>query len=170
MPSGHPMDKYSKKMVLNIYNWLVEEGPNVFTVSGLAADGLFLKIAKMTKLDQHTVSGIIREYENCGQLLDSKRQRPGRKKFCTVDLSTRAAVRNVIHSFYSRNESPTIEKIHSELRKDTSYKHCRSSTYKILMKSLGFVFKERNDRLYICKRPEIVARRQYYLPEIKRYR
>ena len=102
----------------------------------LQSAGLFLKIAKMTELDQHTVSGIIREYENCGQLLDSKRQRPGRKKFCTVDLSTRAAVRNVIHSFYSRNESPTIEKIHAELRKDTSYKHCRSSTYKI-MKSLG---------------------------------
>ncbi len=49
MPSGHPMDKYSKKMVLNIYNWLVQEGPNVFTVSGLTADGIFLRIAKMTK-------------------------------------------------------------------------------------------------------------------------
>ncbi len=56
MPSGNPMDKYSKTM----YNWLVEEGPNVFTVSGLAEDGLFLKIAKMKKLDQHTVSGLIR--------------------------------------------------------------------------------------------------------------
>jgi hypothetical protein len=52
MPSGHPMDKHAKEAIVNIYKWLIEEGPNQFNTSSLEEEGIYLKIAKMTKLDQ----------------------------------------------------------------------------------------------------------------------
>jgi hypothetical protein len=81
MPSGHPMDKYAKEVIVNIYKWLIEEGPNQFNTSSLEEGGIYLKIAKMTKLDQKPISKIIREYyANNGRLSDSNISRPGRRK------------------------------------------------------------------------------------------
>jgi hypothetical protein len=38
------------------------------------------------------------------------------------------------------------------------------------MKRLGFVFTYRNDKLYACEKPEIVARKRYYLQHIQKFR
>ncbi len=169
MPSGHPIDKYTKEMVVSIYKWLVQKGPTQLNTSALA-EGRFTKIAEMTKISRHKISEIMREYErNNGRLNDSNCSRPGKKKLRSVDNFTRHVVRNKVHEFYHRNESPTVEKVHTELRRDETYKYSKTTTYKI-MKSLGFVFKERNDKLYICERPEIVARRRQYIQQIKKYR
>ncbi len=32
VPSGHPMNKFGKKIVVNVNDWLEEEGPNEFKI------------------------------------------------------------------------------------------------------------------------------------------
>jgi hypothetical protein len=32
VPSGHPMNKFEKKIVVNVNDWLEEEGPNEFKI------------------------------------------------------------------------------------------------------------------------------------------
>jgi len=110
----------------------------------------------MTGIFQRTVSKIMQEYQRSNGNLDhSNRFRPGRQKLKSVDNH--------------RNESPTVEKVRAELRQSDSCKFSRSTTFKF-MKALGFVFIERNDKLYICERPEIVARRRHYMQQIQKYR
>ncbi len=44
MPSGLPMNKYEKEMVVSIYKWLLLKGPAQLSVTALS-DGLYTKIA-----------------------------------------------------------------------------------------------------------------------------
>ena len=74
----------------------------MFTVSGLAAEGMFLKIAKITKLDQHTVSDIITMRDlgvivsNCGNVS---------QQCSTVAAKARRLIGLMLRTFNSRNRN-----------------------------------------------------------------
>lgn len=130
MPSGHPMNRYEKEMVVSIYKWLSARETVISTTSTIQS------IAGMTQLNRKTISNILRQYKKRGNVFDSNWRRPGRQKFRAIDNFTRAAVRNTVHAFYSRNESPTLTSIHEKLHEDPAYKFSRTTTSQVLYKTV----------------------------------
>ena len=78
-------------------------------------------------------------------------------------------IRRLIHQFYLRNESPTLDKILKELKEKMDFPYGRSRLHKLL-KKMGFCFKFRGKERLIYERSDIIAWRERYLRAIKKFR
>ena len=101
--------------------------------------------------------------------IKSKKAKLSREKFGKLDDFDLGVIRRLIHQFYLRNESPTLDKILKELKEKMDFPHGRSRLHKLL-KKMGFSFKFRGKERLIYERSDIIAWREHYLRAIKKFR
>ena len=95
-----------------------------------------------------------------------KKAKLSREKFGKLDDFDLGVIRRLIHQFYLRNESPTLDKILKELKEKMDFPYGRSRLHKLL-KKMGFSFKFRGKERLIYERSDIIAWRERYLRAIK---
>ena len=98
-----------------------------------------------------------------------KKAKLSREKFGKLDDFDLGVIRRLIHQFYLRNESPTLDKILKELKEKMDFPYGRSRLHKLL-KKMGFCFKFRGKERLIYERSDIIAWRERYLRAIKKFR
>ena len=88
--------------------------------------------------------------------IKSKKTKLSREKFGKLDDFDLGVIRRLIHQFYLRNESPTLDKILKELKEKMDFPYGRSRLHKLL-KKMGFCFKFRGKERLIYERSDIIA-------------
>ena len=87
---------------------------------------------------------------NCeSKKIKCKKAKLSREKFGKLDDFDLGVIRRLIHQFYLRNESPTLDKILKELKEKMDFPYSRSRLHKLL-KKMGFSFKFRGKERLIC--------------------
>ena len=87
-----------------------------------------------------TNSSKIKQREFRKQEIKCKKAKLSREKFGKLDDFDLGVIRRLIHQFYLRNESPTLDKILKELKEKMDFPYGRSRLHKLL-KKMGFSFK-----------------------------
>jgi transposase len=87
-----------------------------------------------------------------------------------LDEDSKYAIRRIVHSFFFKNEPPTLDKVLTAIHADGDLpKLTRSVLWKSL-KELNFCFKKRNRKSILIDREDIILWRRNYLRSIKQYR
>ena len=77
------------------------------------------------------------------QVLNIKKQ--GIKQFKMLDFFDLSVIRRAVHSYFSRNESPTLKKLLKQLKEDIDFPYGKTNLYNLL-KKLGFGIKEEAEK------------------------
>ena len=153
-----------KQIILNIYKNQMQQNAD------LAIEEVVLKVAEISGVSRSSVYKIIKEYK-CNHSLSEPKSYPKRKKMTeAVDDFDRTAIRRKVHTYFFRNELPTIDKILKEVNDDTDLPNFKRTTFYKLLKELDFRFLKRGRNSLLIEREEIVVWRRDYLRKIKKFR
>lgn len=112
---------------------------------------------------------IIYEYKHTGALMSNKT----RNKTCSFDKNDnldKNALRQKIHSFWLRNELPTIDKILQAVNDDPDLPNFKQTILYSTNKKLDFVFIKRKQCSVLIEREVLLVSRNNYLYYIRKYR
>ncbi|XP_072398085.1 uncharacterized protein [Diabrotica undecimpunctata] len=117
-----------------------------------------------------TIYRTIKEYKQTGTVRCPKNIGGRPSILATYDEKVKTSIRQIVHSFFFKNEMPTLNKILSEVNNRPDLPNmCRSLLYKFL-KQINFKYLKRSRTSILIERDDIVRWRRNYLTSIKRYR
>lgn len=135
--------------------------------------------SSLTQVSERTVYRIVKENKenDCvrednspiSDILNEKKPTRGRKPIC-LDEDTRRAIRRHIHSFFFRNEIPTLQKIFQRIQEDDSLPKISQRVLKRTIRELNFRYMKRNRKSFLIEKEEIVLWRRNYLKKLREYR
>lgn len=154
-----------KTQIINVYNSLMEENPNI------AVRDIVAKVASSLGVGKSSVFNILKEYRITGEVKSPKKQKPKEKTIINAtDECTKTAIRRNIHAFFFRNEIPTLDKICTVVNSDPDLPNFSRTTLYRLLNHIGFTYEKRNRNSCLIDREEIILWRRRYLRAIRRYR
>ncbi|XP_023309819.1 uncharacterized protein LOC111692776 isoform X1 [Anoplophora glabripennis] len=160
---GH-LSLAEKQAILNLYKKSLDDEPTLKTVQ------LVSKIAMTLGVAKSTVYRAIKQYKSTGRVSTSKHcgGRPG--IVTCLDEAMKNSIRRIVHSFFFKNEIPTLDKILTEIKSRQDLPQMsRSSLYKF-MKQINFKYLKRSRKSVLIERDDIVRWRLDYLISIKKFR
>jgi len=106
-----------------------------------------------------------------GTISTQNKKNPGRRPSILVDSFDKRLLSRVALSFYRRTppELPTLDTIHEEAISE-GFPACLRSTIYRHLKKLGFAFKERDTKMRVYQRMDIVAHRHRVLRQLPKLR
>ena len=164
---GMPKTVREKNIIFNVIKYFEEEkerhGKQKFR-----PNAVMQKAAEATGVPLRTLQRLSNGNSE-RKKIKSKKAKLSREKFGKLDDFDLGVIRRLIHQFYLRNESPTLDKILKELKEKMDFPYGRSRLHKLL-KKMGFSFKFRGKERLIYERSDIIAWRERYLRAIKKFR
>ncbi|GBO17964.1 hypothetical protein AVEN_81248-1 [Araneus ventricosus] len=166
---GKVLQSSARKSALNIFIRLKDENPNatIKSIVDRASELTGLSASTLFKIEKEAKSGIL--------------QTPGKKRpnavgkrtrLNTYDSFTLQSIRRRVHSFYKRNEIPTVKKLLNDLNNEANILQQKISERTLcrLLNDIGFSFKKRRRQSALIERDDIIAWRRKYLRDIKLYK
>lgn len=99
---------------------------------------MFLIPLLLSGVVRSTVYKVICEYKRTRKLSSPKQSSGRRSLLFTMDDDIKNAVRRVVHSFFHKNEAPTLNKILAELQNHPNIPQMSRSTLYLLLKKINF--------------------------------
>ncbi|XP_023311638.1 uncharacterized protein LOC111692121, partial [Anoplophora glabripennis] len=160
---GH-LSLAEKQAILNLYKKSLNDEPTLKTVQLVSKIAMTLGVAKSTvyrAIKQYKSTGRVSTFKHCG----------GRAGIVTcLDEAMKNSIRRIVHSFFFKNEIPTLDKILTEIKSRQNLPQMsRSSLYKF-MKQINFKYLKRSRKSVLIERDDIVRWRLDYLISIKKFR
>ncbi|XP_057671857.1 uncharacterized protein LOC130903648 [Diorhabda carinulata] len=158
---GH-LSLNKKQSMINLYKQILTDQPKIkFTA-------VVSKIVTTMGIAKSTVYRTIKEYRSTGTVVSPKHSGgcPGLVK--TFDETSKNIIRRIVHSFFLKNEIPTLNKILNEIKKNMDLQNVSHSSLYKLMKEINFKYLKRSRKSDLIERDDIVRWR--YSTSIKRYR
>lgn len=156
-----------KVLILNVY-----EGLRAMDKQ-LGVSDAVIKCSYLTKVSESTIYNILKKSrdgsltrergENC------KPESRGRKKI-VLDDQTRNAIRREIHSFYFRNEIPSVAKLSKVIEADDTLPNISDKVLRRTLKLMNFRYQTRSRNSALIERNDIVEWRRNYLKQIRQFR
>lgn len=127
-------------------------------------------ISKETGFGYNTVCNTVKDYKK-----NNKVKLPNKKKFRPtindrISEFDKNAIRQKIHSFWSKHEIPTLKKMVKDLNDDADLPSISRTSFQRVLKELGFENTKLNMENALTEREDIVVCRQKYISDIRRYR
>ena len=164
---GMPKTVREKNITFNVIKYFENEkerhGKQKFR-----PNAVMQKAAEVTRVPLRTLQRLSNANSE-SKKIKCKKAKLSREKFGKLDDFDLGVIRRLIHQFYLRNESPTLDKILKELKEKMDFPYGRSRLHKLL-KKMGFSFKFRGKERLIYERSDIIAWRERYLRAIKKFR
>ena len=137
---GMPKTVREKNIIFNVIKYFEDEkerhGKQKFR-----PNAVMQKAAEATGVPLRTLQRLSNgNFES--KKIKCKKAKLSREKFGKLDDFDLGVIRRLIHQFYLRNESPTLDKILKELKEKMDFPYGRSRLHKLL-KKMGFSFKFR---------------------------
>lgn len=167
-PKGSALKSSAKTIVMNVFEKLKEWNPID------SWNDVLKKASELTGVSISSIKRMQNEFKVNGSFSTPGRKRPARRGKATriqkFDEFTLSAIRRKVHSFFKRNEIPTVTKVMNIINDDTDLPNLTVHTTRRLMHDLGFVYKKRSRNSMLIEREDIQLWRRRYLREIRRYR
>ena len=141
---GKPVTSGEKAIIFNVFKHLKGNFPLKSQRS------IIERTSKATGSSISTIKRIIKEERP----RSPGKKRPNRKKFTKLDSFDLSVIRRIIHSFYSRNESPTLTKVLKKLKEEINFLYGRTHLFRLL-KTLGFKYKKRGRESILNERSDL---------------
>ena len=93
-------------------------------------------------------------------------EKQGIKQFKRLDDFDLSVIRRTIRSYFSRNESPALEKLLKQLKEDIDFPYGKTNLYNLL-KKLGFRYQRRGREGIVNERSDLITWRGSYLKRMK---
>ena len=153
---GKPVTSAERKIIQNVFSYF--KANNALDTKG----PLIQKTAEATRYPFATVRRVLQEANQGKEPTTPGKKCPNRKEALSkVDDFDLGAIRRVIHSFYSRNESPTVAKIFKKLKEDLNFPY-EATTLSIIIKKLGFRYKRRSRESIFYDRSDLIEWRENF--------
>ena len=163
---GMPKTVREKNIVFNVIKYFEDEkerhGKQKFR-----PNAVMQKAAEATGVPLRTLQRLSNANSE-SKKIKSKKAKLSREKFGKLDDFDLGVIRRLIHQFYLRNESPTLDKILDELKEKMDFPYGRSHLHKLL-NIMGFSFKFRGKERLIYERSDIIVWRERYLRAVKKF-
>ena len=164
---GMPKTVREKNIIFNVIKYFEDEkerhGKQKFR-----PNAVMQKAAEATGVPLRTLQRLSNANSE-SKKIKCKKAKLSREKFGKLDDFDLGVIRRLIHQFYLRNESPTLDKILKELKEKMDFPYGRSRLHKLL-KKMGFSFKFRGKERLIYERSDIIAWSERYLRATKKFR
>ena len=89
-----------------------------------------------------SVKRIVKENEDTKKASSPTNKKQGIKQFRKLDDFDFRVIRRTVHSYFNRNQSPTLEKLPKQLKEDIDFPYGKTKLYNLL-KKLGFRYQRR---------------------------
>lgn len=151
-------------MVVNSYKSRIKANPNLKIREARKV------ISKELGIGETTVSKTIAHYRQTKTVSSPNRTKIFKNITSKVDEFDKCAIRRKIHQFWFNRELPVLDKILSVVNEDESLANfSRTSLYRLL-KSMDFMYTQRERKGAYLENNEIIVWRRKYLKSIKQYR
>ncbi|KAH7945820.1 hypothetical protein HPB49_016011 [Dermacentor silvarum] len=126
----------------------------------------------LTKVSERVLYEWVSEKEKAGRVLTPKKRSGARghqrkKELDDFDLGV---LRRVVHSFFRRNEIPTVAKLMRHIDGDSEMPSVSTATMHRMLKKLGFRYKKRSRNALLIEATLIVQSHHHYLRQIAELR
>ena len=156
---GKPVTSGERAIIFNVFKHLKGNFPLESQRS------IIERTSKATGSSISTIKRIMKEVRP----RSPGKKRPNRKKFTKLDSFDLSVIRRIIHSFYSRNESPTLTKRLKKLKEEINFLYGRTHLFRLL-KTLGFKYKKRGRESILNERSDLIMWRESFLRRIREVR
>ena len=153
---GKPVTSGERAIILNVFKHLKGNFPLESQRS------IIERTSKATGSSISTIKRIIKEKRP----RSPGKKRPNRKKFIKLDSFDLSVIRRIIHSFYSRNESPTLTKLLKKLEEEINFPYGRTHFLDCL-KYLDLSIKKRGRESILNERSDLIMWREFFLRRIR---
>lgn len=151
----------SKNIILNVHDALVHQHP----VSSVRE--LVTLCSTMTGAGEATIYRLLKQRKD-GHLYEPKK--PSGRKLVETYQDYKDVVRRKVHSFYFKNEIPTLDKILTSIKDDESLPDVKRTKLWNILKELNFCWEKQNRKSLLIEKEEIIIWRRQYLRDIKELR
>ena len=155
---GKPVTSWERAISFNVFKHLKGNFPLESQRS------IIERTSKATGSSISTIKRIIKEERP----RSPAKKRPNRKNFTKLDSFDLSVIR-IIHSFYNRNESPTLTKLLKKLKEEINFPYGRTHLFRLL-KTLGFKYKKRGRESILNERSDLIMWRESFLRRIREVR
>ncbi|XP_050507733.1 uncharacterized protein LOC126885278 [Diabrotica virgifera virgifera] len=129
---GRHLSSNEKQFIINMYKQIKIDDP------GMKITAMVAKIKQATGVANSTIYRTIKEYKQTGTVRCPKNIGGRPAVLSRYDEKVKTSVRQIVHSFFFKNEMPTLNKILSEVNNRPDLPNmCRSTLYKFL-KQINF--------------------------------
>ncbi|CAH2010038.1 unnamed protein product [Acanthoscelides obtectus] len=148
----------AKEIVLNVFNYLNRT---------MSQGDALARCESMTDIPEWTIRSVVHEKKKTGATTDPKFNLKGRKAV-KLDDDSKMALRRTVHSFFFRNEIPTLKAVHAAIKENEIIPQMSVEVMRKSLHEINFRYETRNRKSVLIERPEIVAWHRKYLREINR--
>lgn len=133
---------------------------------------LLQNISMNTGISVRTIFRVVNSYIQERNVTSPKRNRDRYHStlFAQMDECQLNGIRRLVHSFFFKNEIPTVDKVMLVINDDPDFPNFKRTTFWKLLKKLNFVYQKRGRNSILLDRGDIVTWRRSYLRSIKKYR
>nr|CAH7722218.1 unnamed protein product [Callosobruchus chinensis] len=154
------LPKEAKEIVLNVFNYLSKS---------MHQAEAFSRCESMTGVPEWTVRRVVKEQNRIGAVDNPLFHLKGRKAI-KLDDDIKMALRRTVHSFFLKNEIPTLKAIHAKIQDNNIIPPMSTDTLRKTLHGINFRYEKRSRRSIFIEKPEIIAWRRKYLRSMAEYR
>ncbi|KAE9522521.1 hypothetical protein AGLY_017086 [Aphis glycines] len=163
-PNGRFVGSRQKVMIINLYKTKCEEQPDI------KYKPLIAYLSKASGIGRDTIVNTIRNYKNDNQLKSPNKTKIRSRINEKIDDFDKNAIRLKIHSFWLRNEVPTLKKIVQAISDDPNLPTIPRTSLQRILKELGFEYTKRARNSALTERGDLIVWRQKFIIDIRRFR
>ncbi|KAK5647894.1 hypothetical protein RI129_002786 [Pyrocoelia pectoralis] len=126
-------------------------------------------IYKWTFTNCRMLWNIIKEIESSGTARSPKKTRTRQSQYTRLQDFEKSRIRKHVHSFFFKNELPTLEKVLRAINDDDSLPDFKRTSLWRVLRKLGFKYQNRSRKTILIEKKEIVLWRRKYLTSIKKH-
>lgn len=157
---GKPVSSGERVIICNVFKYMKSNYPLE------SKRTLISRTVEATGSSISTIKRIIKDKEDEERPRTPGKKRPNRKKFSKLDEFDLSVIRRIVHSFYARNEGPTLKKLLKKLKEEIGFPYGRTHLYELL-KTMGFKYKKRGREGIVNERSDLIVWRESFLRHIK---
>ena len=119
------------------------------------------RAAKILNVSEASIKNVLKRCEKL-QSFDTPKAQKESAKFPKIDGFMVDYVRRTVHSYFKKGEHVSLDILLDDLKKNSSFPYGRSTLWQLL-KTSGFYFRKRGNRIYLYERPDVVQKRYKFL-------
>ncbi|KAE8736690.1 hypothetical protein FOCC_FOCC017855, partial [Frankliniella occidentalis] len=166
---GESLTSKEQKILLTVLGNVMIDNPELSPTQACK------KTAHLTGTGYVTVLKIKSDFDAGKQAVTPGKKRPrlehlSQKRTVVYGHDVVNGVRRLVHSFFRRNEAPTLQKIKAELDKDISLPTMSTTTIRRFLCDIGFVYCKRKRNSAFLERSDLIDWRRRYLRQMQKLR
>lgn len=154
-------------MIINIFKYVQSKQTEDKPVSN---HDLVKETCEISGVSERSVYRVLSDYRDTHKISepDAKRNKPNILQ--KIDNFDKTAIRRIVHSFYLKEELPTLKKILQVVNDDDSLPTLSMASLRRILLGLNFKYMKKNRNSILIDRSDIVLWRIKYLKQIQEFR